>query len=98
MDRTVVLAVALGLGSLLLWSLMILVEDMSSTRRNRGRHRPTPGPVQWADLPPEPIAPREQRTTAPVTSSHYDDRFERLVDDWFGPDEPRRDDPERRTA
>ena len=51
MDRTVVLAVALGLGSLLLWSLMILVEDMSSTRRNRGRHRPTPGPVQWADLP-----------------------------------------------
>jgi len=97
-DRTVVLAVALGLGSLLLWSLMILVEDMSSTRRNRGRHRPTPGPVEWADLPPEPIAPRGPRTEPPVTSSHYDDRFEQLVDNWFGPDEPSRDDTQRRSA
>ena len=97
MDRTVVLAVALGLGSLLLWSLMILVEDMSSTRRNRGRHRPMPGPVQWADLPPEPIAPPEERPAPPVTSPEYDDRVEQLVDNWFGPDEPR-DDPERRSA
>ena len=78
MDRTVVLAVALGLGSLLLWSLMILVEDMSSTRRNRGSRRPdreSPPQVEWAD----------------------DDRFEQLVDNWFGPDEPRRE-PERRSA
>jgi hypothetical protein len=88
-DRTVVLAVALGLGSLLLWSLMILVEDMASTRRHRGRHRPPPGPVQWADVPPEPIAPREQRATPPVTSSQNDDRFEQLVDAWFGSDDPR---------
>jgi hypothetical protein len=96
-DTTAVLAVALGLGSLLLWSLLILVEDMSSTRRNRGRHRPTPGPVQWADLPPEPIAPREQRT-APVTSPQFDDRFEQLVDNWFGPDDAGRDDTQQRSA
>jgi hypothetical protein len=97
-DRTVVLAVALGLGSLLLWSLLILVEDMSSTRRNRGRHRPVPGPVEWADLPPEPIAPPEHRLAPPVTSPHDDDRFEQLVDNWFGPDDASRDDPQRRSA
>jgi hypothetical protein len=97
-DRTVVLAVSLGLGSLLLWSLMILVEDMASTRRRRGRHRAPPGPVEWADVPPEPIAPRETRVTPPVISTDFDDRFEQLVDNWFGPDEPRRDRPERRSA
>jgi hypothetical protein len=76
---------------------MILVEDMSSARRSRGRHR-APPPVQWADLPPELSAPRERRAQKPVASPQYDDRFEQLVDTWFGPEQPRSDDPWRRSA
>ena len=102
MDRTVVIAVALGLGALLLWSLLILLEDMAGARRKKapgdrpvpGRvaPRPPPRPVQWADSPPRPVVSPE-----PAVSPEYDDRFEQLVDKWFG-EEPPEDDPWRRTA
>lgn len=92
-----VLAVALGLGALLLWSLLILLEDMSGKRGKNAparpaagdvaHRRPPPRPVQWADTPPPP----------PV-SPEYDDRFEQLVDQWLSSDEGPSDDPWRRTA
>ena len=97
MDRTVVLAVALGIGALLLWSLLILLEDMRGGRGKKrparpaadqvAQRRPPPRPVQWADTPPPP----------PV-SAEFDDRFEQLVDEWLGSDERPSDDPWRRSA
>lgn len=90
MDGTVVLAVALGLGSLLLWSLLVLMEDMAGSRRGKHRTVPERRPPEARRTPPPPAH-------APPPTS-YDPRFEQLVDQWFGPEDADPDDPWRRTA
>jgi hypothetical protein len=96
-DGTVVLAVALGLGSLLLWSLLILVEDMADARRNPSRRSPEDAaPPAREDQRRAAVPRRVPEAPAPPVS--HDPRFEQLVDQWFGPDGADPDDPWRRTA